>query len=85
MRNFRQRPVFLRNLERARAGVKNYLEGPNTDIDQIIRSLRENRWALSNKLVKTFPQLADQKLAEAIVQAVREALDPEPDGDKPAS
>jgi len=93
----RKEANFLQNLERAREGVKNYLEGPNTDIDQIIRSLRENGWTLSNKLVRTFPQLADQKLAEAIVRAVREALDPEPvleqgkdtdaepDGDNPAS
>lgn len=72
-----QEANFLRNQERAREGVKNYLEGPNTDIDQIIRSLRENRWTLSNKLVKTFPQLADPKLAEAIVAAVRTVFEPD--------
>ena len=67
--------IFLRNLERAREGVKNHLEGPNTDIDQIIRSIRDNGWAVSNKLMKAFPQLADRNLAEAIVRAVREVLE----------
>lgn len=69
--------TFLRDIERARAGVKDYLEGPNTDIDHIIRSVRENRWVLSNKLKKTFPQLHDNKLADAIVAAIRSVFDPE--------
>ena len=67
--------IFLSNLERAREGVKNHLEGPNMNIDQIIRSIRDNRWAVSNKLMKAFPQLADRNLAEAIVRAVREVLE----------
>jgi hypothetical protein len=67
---------FLRDMDRAREGVKNHLEGPNADIDQIIRSLRENAWKPSNKLLKTFPQLANPALAEAVINAVREALDP---------
>ncbi len=62
---------FLRNMERARRAVKNYLEGPNTDIDKIIRSLRDNNWTLQSKLTETFPQLSNPKLAESIIQAVR--------------
>lgn len=67
---------YLRGIERAREGVKNYLEGPNADIDQIIRSVRDNGWKLSNKLLKTFPQLHDEKLGAAVVNAVRDALEP---------
>lgn len=66
--------IILRDMDLARQGVKNYLEGPNSDIDQIIRSIRENRWALSNKLLKVFPQLADPEMAAAIIDAVKQAL-----------
>ncbi|MDB5772327.1 MAG: filamentation induced by cAMP protein Fic [Burkholderia sp.] len=69
--------TILRDMDRARRAVKNYLEGPNTDIDQIIRSVRQNRWVVSNKLARNFPQLADSGLAEAVTRAVREVLDPD--------
>ena len=65
---------YLSGIERAREAVKNFLEGPNADIDQIIRGVRDNGWKLSNKLRKTFPQLEDEALAAAIVEAVRVAL-----------
>lgn len=68
--------IFLRDMERARDAVKNYLEGPNTDIDKIIRSLRENQWKLSGKLAKAFPQLQDTRLAEAIIGALRDIFEP---------
>lgn len=66
----------LRDMEHAREAVKNHLEGPNSDIDQIIRSLRENGWRASNKLVKAFPPLADPALATAVIAAVREVFEP---------
>lgn len=69
--------LFLRDMGRARAGVKEHLEGPNADIDTIIRSVRENGWAISNKLRKLFPLLGERTRADAIVQAIREALDPQ--------
>ena len=71
--------IFLRDIEHARADVKEYLEGPNTDIDHIIRSVRENRWSVSNKLKKTFPQLQDGELADSIVSAIRNVFDPQHD------
>ena len=67
---------MLRDMERARAGVKSHLEGPNADIDQIIRSVRENGWQVSGKLVKTFPALADGALAAAVAAAVRSVFEP---------
>lgn len=66
----------LRDMEHAREAVKNHLEGPNSDIDQIIRSVRENGWKASNKLVKAFPLLADTALATAVITAVRDVFDP---------
>jgi hypothetical protein len=71
--------IFLRDMDRARQGVKNHLEGPNCDIDQIIRSVREHGWVISNKLVKAFPMLADAEMAAAVIDAVREALEGEPE------
>lgn len=73
---------YLRDIELAREGVKNNLEGPNSDIDQIIRSVRENGWKVSNKLVKAFPPLADPALSEAIVAAVRDVFEPEESADE---
>ena len=66
----------LRDMELAREAVKNHLEGPNSDIDQIIRSVRESGWRASNKLVKAFPLLADPALAAAVVAAVRDVFEP---------
>jgi hypothetical protein len=70
---------LLRSLDRARLAVKQHLEGPNTDIDQIIRSVRENGWKVSGKLKKAFPMLEDVQLQEDIVESVRTALEGEPD------
>ncbi|WP_199688105.1 Fic family protein [Noviherbaspirillum sedimenti] len=74
--------MYLRNLERAREGVKNWLEGPNTDIDRIIRSVSQGgAWKVSNKLAKEFPALAEAEVAENVVKAVREAFNAgEPEG-----
>jgi Fic family protein len=62
---------YLRNLAQAREAVKNHLEGPNSDIDQIIRSLRGNQYRVSGNLRKRFPQFEDAALAEAIVEELR--------------
>lgn len=70
---------LLRSIDRARVAVKEQLEGPNTDIDQIIRSVRENGWVVSGKLKKAFPMLEDVQLQEDIVTSVRAALEGEPD------
>lgn len=66
---------LLRSIDRARIAVKQHLEGPNTDIDQIIRSVRENGWVVSGKLKKSFPMLEDVQLQQDIVNAVRAALE----------
>src|ERR1700693_3099727 len=78
--------MYLRNLDRAREGVKNWLEGPNTDIDRIIRSVsQDGAWKASNKLANEFPALAEAEVAKSVVKAVREAFDAkEPEGDNEA-
>lgn len=70
---------LLRSSDRARVAIKQHLEGPNTDIDQIIRSVRENGWVISGKLKKAFPILEDADMQRDIVTAVRTALEGEPD------
>ncbi len=66
----RDEAAFLRNLRAAREGIKRVLEGPDPDIDRIIRSIRENGGKVTGKLRKEFPQLEDSVVARAIVQAV---------------
>lgn len=68
--------LALRDLERARAAVKNRLEGPDADIDAIIRSLRQNGWQLSGSLKKRFPQFEDSRLATLIIDDLRAVFEP---------
>ncbi len=70
----RDEAAFLRNLLSAREGIKRVLEGPDPDIDRIIRSIRENEGRITGKLRKEFPQLEDAPVACAIVDAVIKAF-----------
>jgi hypothetical protein len=67
--------LYLRDWERAREAVKNYLEGPDADIDAIIRSIRD-AWVVSGKLRRQFPQLEEQALASNIISALKEVFEP---------
>lgn len=64
----------LRALRLAREGVKNWLEGPDADIDRIIRAIRQNGGQVSGKLAKEFPALQESGLAEAIAGVIAEAF-----------
>jgi len=77
--------LFLRNHDRARRDVKESIEGPDQDIDRIIRSIRENNFRISGKIRREFPVL-DQfpERANALVEAVREAFAEEPADDTEA-
>jgi hypothetical protein len=70
----REEASYLVKLHRARQQVKEYLEGPDADIDRIIRSLRDNKGQVSQILKKEFPQLSDAKLANDIVLAINDAF-----------
>jgi hypothetical protein len=48
-------------------------------VDRIIRSVRDTKWRLSNKLAAEFPQLSDPLLADKVVGAIREAFTRLPD------
>ena len=65
--------AFFRSLGQARAAVKEVIEGPDADVDAIIRSARESDGMRSCKLAKRFPALQNDatwaKLAAAITDA----------------
>jgi Fic/DOC family len=71
----RQEARYLRGLETARAGIKELVEGPNADIDRIIRSFQDNQGQLSNKLKKEFPLLAELSLENQIAEIVHRAFE----------
>ncbi|WP_317688324.1 Fic family protein [Azotobacter beijerinckii] len=71
----RKEAGYLRNLRAAREQVKHVIEGPDSDIDRIIRAVRENAWSISNKLRKEFPALEDEVLAARVAEAIRSVLD----------
>jgi hypothetical protein len=69
----RKEANYLRNLRMARERIKMVIEGPDGDIDRILRSVRDNGGKVSNKLLREFPILADKAMTnevEAIIRAV---------------
>jgi hypothetical protein len=54
----------------ARQRVKQVIEGPDGDIDRIIRSMPENGGPVLNKSLKDFPALTDEDLAAEVVVAI---------------
>ena len=72
----RKEAIYLRNLRFARDRVKEVIEGPDADIDRMIRSVRDNGGRVSNKLIGEFPALADRVLAQAVAEAVESAFMP---------
>lgn len=73
----RKEAGYLRDLRVTRERVKQVIEGPDADIDRIIRSVRDNGGKISNKLAKEFPLLADAAIAKLLSEALHAAL-PEP-------
>ncbi|QDQ29281.1 Fic family protein [Chitinimonas arctica] len=71
---------MLQSWGRARVAVKEVLDGPNSDIDRIIRSLQENKWLASNALKKQFPMLLDKDLVQDVIEAVKGVFTDEQDG-----
>lgn len=66
---------FLQANDNARSAIKNFLEAPDNELDAIIRSVRENGNAISNKLRKRYSLLEDNpRLCERISQAVIDAF-----------
>lgn len=70
----RKEAGYLRSLRLARERVKQVIEGPDTDIDRIIRSVRDNGGQVSHKLAKEFPALADSTTAAELIEALQDAF-----------
>jgi hypothetical protein len=73
----RKEAGYLRNLRLARERIKQVIEGPDADIDRIVRSLRESSGRPSNKLLKEFPVLAQGTVAQEVASIVQ-AIFPSP-------
>lgn len=67
---------YLRSFRLARERVKRIIEGPDADIDRIVRSVRDNGGRISNKLIEEFPSLADEGLAAEVAEAVQAVFQP---------
>ena len=76
----RKEAGLLRNLRLARERVKQVIEGPDSDIDRIIRSVRETGGLLSGKLGKEFPPLQDDAVATRVAEAIRSVFNAAADG-----
>lgn len=72
----RQEALYLRTLRVACERVKEVIEGPDVDIDRIVRAVRDNGGRVSNKLIAEFPALADSGVAQAVAEAAESAFLP---------
>lgn len=72
--DMRNEAALLRAWDSARAAVKYIIEGPDPDIDRIVRSIHGNSGRISNKLRSEFPVLADPAVASDILQAISGAF-----------
>ena len=70
----RKEARYLRSARAARAEIKEVVEGPDTDIDRIIRSVRGSGGQISNKLKKDFPFLDQPDIGTEIVNIVQSAF-----------
>lgn len=66
--------AFFRSHDQARRSVKDIVEGPDTDIDAIIRSACQNDGKLTGKLQSRFPALARAGVWERVAAAVAQAF-----------
>lgn len=69
----RQEAATLRTIRRARTYLNEVIEGPDSDLDRIARSIRDSGGTISGKLLREFPLLADEALAERAAEAVDRA------------
>ncbi|MDM0035730.1 Fic family protein [Variovorax sp. J22P271] len=66
--------AFFRSFGQARAAVKEIIEGPDADVDAIVRSVRENNGVRSGKLAKRFPALQNDTTWAKVASAVAESF-----------
>jgi hypothetical protein len=68
--------AFFRSNGQARAALKEIIEGPDADIDAIIRSVRESAGVRSGKLDKRFPALLNDATWRKVAAVVADAFAP---------
>ena len=68
----RKEAGYLRTMRFARARIKEIIDGPDTDIDRIMRSIRNSHGKISNKLCKEFPLLNEADIGPAVIQIVQQ-------------
>ncbi|OAI21153.1 cell filamentation protein Fic [Methylomonas koyamae] len=68
----RKEAGYLRSIRVTRARIKEVLDGPDTDIDRIIRSIRNSHGKISNKLCKEFPLLSEADIGSEIIKIVQD-------------
>ena len=68
----RSEAQYLQHHGAARTRLKTIVEGPDSALDRIIRSVRESRGTISGKLRAEYPILERPEIAEDVVRAVRE-------------
>lgn len=78
----RKEAGYLRQHRTARNSIKEIIEGPDSDIDRIIRSVQENGGNISNKIRKNFPLLEDPEIAREITRVIQASFNPEVDEEK---
>lgn len=65
----------LVRFELAQQRIKEVLEMPDSDVVRMIRSIKENGWRISGKLVEEYPMLDDKARALRVVEAVQPAFE----------
>lgn len=65
----------LVRFELAQQRIKDVLEMPNQDAARMIRSVKENGWRISGKLVAEYPMLDDKARALRVIEAVQSAFE----------
>lgn len=74
--NMTDEAQYLAIHDDARMRLKTVFEMPDQDADRIIRSLRENKGQISNKLYEAYPKIFEEHLiASEIIEAVMSALE----------
>lgn len=72
----REEAHLLRSWDHARDGIKEIMDGPDRDLDRIIRAVRGHGGKISNRLAKEFVVLADVQVANRVTEVIAAAFDP---------
>jgi hypothetical protein len=64
----------MRAYRGAREAVNEVIEGPDEDLYRIVRSVHDNNWQISGKLLSEFPMLEHPALADRVIEAVKGAF-----------